>query len=229
MKEISLTKLPHNAVFNPSGSELWIGQMDTMQSQVLVYNTADWSLKKTISVGKGLSEVTFSGNGLKVFAANTMDNTVSIISPSTYDVEKTLVVGADPVGAWPGTDGNMYVDNELSKDVSVISVSTGLVMDTIPLGYKPGFVAQHSNGEVWVSDATNGGIGVYEPMGDHWMTTAMITTGADAHGIAFNSDGSKAYVTNQGAATVSVIDVATHKKLQDIGVGSKPNGLILKQ
>ncbi|HRH35257.1 MAG TPA: YncE family protein [Catalimonadaceae bacterium] len=229
VKEISLTKLPHNAVFNPSGSELWIGQMDTMQSQVLVYNTADWSLKKTISVGKGLSEVTFSGNGLKVFAANTMDNTVSIISPSTYDVEKTLVVGADPVGAWPGTDGNMYVDNELSKDVSVISVSTGLVMDTIPLGYKPGFVAQHSNGEVWVSDATNGGIGVYEPMGDHWMTTAMITTGADAHGIAFNSDGSKAYVTNQGAATVSVIDVATHKKLQDIGVGSKPNGLILKQ
>lgn len=229
VKEIALTKLPHNAVFNPSGTELWMGQMDTMQSLVLVYNTTDWSLKKTIPVGKGLSEVTFSGDGSKVFAANTMDNSVSIISPTSYAVEKTVMVGADPVGAWPGTDGNMYVDNELSKDVSVISVLSGLVIDTIPLGYKPGYVAQHSNGEVWVSDAINGGIGVFEPMGDHWMTRATIATGADAHAIAFNADGTRAYVTNQGAATVSVIDVATHKKLQDIAVGSKPNGLIIKQ
>lgn len=228
-KEIALSKLPHNAIFNPSGTELWIGQMDTIQSQVLVYNTIDWSLKKTIQVGKGLSEVTFSANGSKAFAANTMENSVSIINPTSYLVEKVVPVGADPVGAWPGTDGNMYVDNELSQDVSVISVASGAVEDTIPLGFKPGFVAQHSNGEVWVSDATNGKVVVYEQMGGHWMAGNSIMTGADPHAIVFNSNGTKAYVTNQGAATLSVIDVATHKRLQDIAVGSKPNGLAVKQ
>ena len=58
-KEIALNKMPHNAIFNPSGTELWLGQSDSIQSQVLVYNTSDWSLKNTINVGAGLSEVTF--------------------------------------------------------------------------------------------------------------------------------------------------------------------------
>jgi DNA-binding beta-propeller fold protein YncE len=40
-KEISLSKLPHNAIFNSAGTELWIGQMETIQSQVLVYKTSD--------------------------------------------------------------------------------------------------------------------------------------------------------------------------------------------
>ena len=44
-KEIALNKMPHNAIFNPSGTELWLGQSDSIQSQVLVYNTSDWSLK----------------------------------------------------------------------------------------------------------------------------------------------------------------------------------------
>lgn len=41
--------------------------------------------------------------------------------------------------------------------------------------------------------------------------------------------GNKIYVTNQGAGTVSVIDVTTHSILQNINVGSKPNGIALKQ
>ncbi|MFN5009489.1 MAG: hypothetical protein ACK5EZ_08965 [Bacteroidota bacterium] len=47
--------------------------------------------------------------------------------------------------------------------------------------------------------------------------------------MAFNSDGTKAYVTNQGAGNVSVVDVATHTVSQTISVGSKPNGIAFKQ
>lgn len=35
-KEITLPKLPHNAIFNNAGTELWIGQSDSSQSQVLI-------------------------------------------------------------------------------------------------------------------------------------------------------------------------------------------------
>ncbi|WP_225987797.1 YncE family protein [Rufibacter sp. LB8] len=109
-KEIVLPKMPHNAAFNADGSELWVSQEDEMRSQVLVYNTGNWALKNTILVGKGLSEVTFSTDGSKVFAANTADATVSIISPATKMVMGTVPVGKDPVGAWPAANGHVYVD-----------------------------------------------------------------------------------------------------------------------
>lgn len=57
----------------------------------------------------------------------------------------------------------------------------------------------------------------------------MNTLFKDAHAIAFTKDVTIAYVSNQGAARVSVINVATLTKLKDITVGQKPNGIVLKQ
>lgn len=229
-KEIALTKLPHNAIFNSSGAELWLGQMDTIQSQVLVYKTTDWTLQNTIKVGKGLSEITFSNDGSMAFACNTMDGTVTLIDAGTKMIHTTLTVGADPVGAWSASNGKMYVDNEMSQTISEISVSGMNVTITINLGFKPGYVAYHTaSGELWVSDATNGKVVYFTLVGGVWTLKGNITTGADAHAIVFNNDGTKAYVTNQGAGNVSVIDVATHTVSQTVAVGSKPNGIAIKQ
>jgi len=227
--EIALTKLPHNAVYSPDGKELWVSQAD-MQSSVNVYNTTDYSLIKSIAVGGGLSETTFSTDGSKVFAANTMDSSVSVINPATKMVDKTIAVGGDPVGAWPGMNGYMYVDNEHDQTISEIKVSNLTVTATINLGFKPGYVAfYHHTDELWVSDATNGKVVYYKMQGGSWTKIGEITTGADAHAIAFNTDGSKAYVTNQSAGTVSVINPTTHQVTKTITVGTKPNGVIFKQ
>jgi YVTN family beta-propeller protein len=40
--------------------------------------------------------------------------------------------------------------------------------------------------------------------------------------------GNVAYVTNQGANNVSVINAQTHTKIKDIPVGHKPNGAVIK-
>ncbi|MDQ3193076.1 MAG: YncE family protein [Bacteroidota bacterium] len=229
-KEIALSKMPHNAIFNLSGTELWIGQMDTIQSQVLVYKTSDWTLQNTINVGAGLSEITFSADGSMAFACNTMDGTVTLIDASNKMIHATLTVGQDPVGAWTASNGKMFVDNETSKTISEITVSSMSVTATINLDFKPGYAAYNSsNAELWVSDATNGKVVYYTFDGTNWNTQGNIITGADAHAIAFNADGSKAYVTNQGANTVSVIEVATHAVTTTINVGTKPNGIVINQ
>lgn len=229
-KEIALSKMPHNAIFNTIGTELWIGQMDTIQSQVLVYNTSDWTLKNTINVGKGLSEVTFSNDGAMAFACNTMDGTVTLIDANTKMMLTTLTVGADPVGAWSASNNKMYVDNEASQTISEISVSSMTVTSSINLGFKPGYVAYHtSSGELWVSDATNGKVVYYTLISGVWTIQGNMITGADAHAITFNSDGKKAFITNQGARSVSVIDVASHIVTQTIIVGTKPNGIVIKE
>lgn len=229
-KEIALTKMPHNAIFNPSGTELWIGQMDTMQSQVLVYNTSDWTLKNTIDVGAGLSEVTFSFDGTMAFACNTMDGTVTLIDANSKMIHATLTVGQDPVGAWAASNGKMYVDNETSQTISEITVSSMSVTATINLGFKPGYAAYSTHhSELWVSDATNGKVVRYSNSGGTWTSVGDITTGTDAHAIAFNATGEKAFVSNQGANTVSVIDVPNLTVTKTITVGTKPNGIAIKE
>src|SRR5688572_11052485 len=227
--EFNTNHLPHNAAFNPSGTELWVPQADTAQGTVLVYNTTGYTLKNIINVGRAPSELTFSFDGSMAFVANTMDATVTMIDPATKAVMATIPVGEDPVGAWPAPNGKMYVDNEADFTVTEIDVSNANVTSTFNLGFMPGYVSYstHHN-EVWVSDATNGRIVYFENTGGVWAPVGNISTGSNAHAIVFSNDGTRAYVSNQGADTVSVIDVVNHTKLQDITVGGEPNGMVIK-
>ncbi|WP_018619805.1 YncE family protein [Spirosoma luteum] len=223
----------HNAVFSPDGTELWTSQMD-MAGKVLVYDAGSMALKNTITVGMEPAEVTMSDNGGRplpqyAFVANGASNTVSVIKVADKTVVKTIPVGDDPVGAWPGADGKMYVDNEKGQSISVIDVATLAVVETVKLGFTPGYAAyQPTRNELWVSQAGTGNkVVIFERMNGSWMKMGEVVTGLDAHAIAFTKDGNTAYVTNQGAATVSVIDVVTRTKKKDIAVGKKPNGLTL--
>jgi len=58
------------------------------------------------------------------------------------------------------------------------------------------------------------------------MEAGNLATGAGAHAIVFN--GNTAYITNQTAGTVSVVNVSTHTLTSIISVESKPNGIVLK-
>lgn len=230
-KEIPLGKMPHNGIFHPGGTELWLGQADDVKSKVLVYRTTDWSLQNTIEVGKGVSEITFSANGSLAFACNTDENSVSIIDAATKTVLQTLPTGAKPVGAWPGTGSNMFVDNEEGQSVTELLITDSVRLgSSIALGFKPGYAAWNTaSEELWVSDASNGRVVFYKKAaGSEWTQTGSTLTGADAHAIAFSDDFKTAWITNQGAGTVSVLDANSHSVLKTIAVGQKPNGIVLK-
>lgn len=218
----------HNAAFSPDGTELWTAQMGP-NGKVLVLDAVTLVQKATIPVGKEPAEVTFSANGQYAFVANGESGTVSVIRVADKSVVKYLPVGEDPVGAWPGSDGRMYVDNEKGQSITVIDVATLAVVETLPLGFTPGFAAFHATrNELWVSAAQTGNkVVIFERRAGAWAKAAEVVTGLDAHAIAFTKDGQTAYVTNQGAGTVSVVDVATRAKRRDVAVGRKPNGVVL--
>ncbi len=229
LKNFEVPVMNHNAVYSPDGSEIWTSQMG-MTGKVLVYDAATYALKNTITVGQEPAEITFSADGTKAYACNGMDNTVSVINPSTKAVLTTINVEMNPVGAWPSSIGKMFIDNEDGQSISVIDVATNVNVATIILNFKPGYASYNAAvSELWVTDATNGKVVYYKDMGGNfWMKHGEFATGADAHAIAFTNDGVTAYVTNQGANTVSVINVAAHTKIKDIAVGKKPNGIVLK-
>jgi YVTN family beta-propeller protein len=226
-KLIDVPTMNHNAIYSPNGKEIWTSQVDE-KGAILVYDANNYTLKNTVSVGREPAEVTFSNDGSMAFVTNGLDNTVSCINPNTKTVIATIPVGKNPVGAWTGSDNRMYVDNEDGQSVSIIDVKTLKVVETVALGFMPGYAAFNGEmKELWVTDPMTGKV--------HWwkqdaswkfVKGGSLATADGAHAIAFK--GMIAYITNQEAASVSVVDVMKHEKIKDIKVGEKPNGIAIK-
>ena len=212
----------HNAAFSPNGQEVWTA-VGTTPGEVLVLDASSLSEKSRIVVGNGPAEVTFSVSGKHAFVANGTSNSITIIDASDKKVMKTLPVDAGPVGAWQGANGVAYVDNEEAETITAIDTNTLDVQHTYELGFMPGMVALGPDDRLWITDAENGKVVFNMP--DMDMRTGELATGAGAHGIAFSGDGKTAYVSNQDADSVSVIDVAAGQIIKTIAVGRKPNGL----
>lgn len=189
VKNINLPKMNHNTIYSPNGTEIWVPQMDEMNSKVLVYDASTNALKKTINTGMMSAEVTFSSDGSKAYVANGDDNKITVINVATKEIITTIPVGLNPVGAWTGSNGKMFVDNEDGQSVSVIDVATDMVEQTITLGFMPG-IASH-NGikkELWVSDPMAGKVHywTYDTVMGMWMHGGLFNTGAGAHAMSLS-------------------------------------------
>ena len=109
--------------------------------------------------------------------------------------------------------------------VSALSRRTNTVTATFDLSFIPGMARLGPDGHPWVTDADNGRCVLYSLDGAEGHD---IATGDGAHGVAFSASGRTAYVTNQMAGTVSVIDVRSHTVVRTLAVGTKPNGLVFR-
>lgn len=228
IKVIELPVMNHNAIYSPNGTEIWTAQMKE-QGTVLVYDANTYTLKNTIPVSKMPAEVTFSSDGSLAFVANGGSDSVTVIGVGTKSVMGKIKVGTEPVGAWTGADGNMYVDNEEGKSITVIKASTMAVDTTFSLGFMPG-VAAYNNAmnELWVTDPENGKVHYWSKSAGKFSKGGAFDTGAGAHAVAFSQDGMTAYITNQGASSVSIANVMTHLETKEVTVGTKPNGIVIK-
>jgi YVTN family beta-propeller protein len=231
VKNINLPLMNHNSIYSPSGNEIWVPQMDEMNSKVLVYDATTNALLNTINVGMMAAELTFSSDGTKAYVANGDDDSITVINASTKAIITTITVGDNPVGAWTGSNNKMYVDNEDGQTISVIDVATNSVDETITLGFMPGIASYNGpKNELWVSDPMAGKVHywTWDTGMNMWMHGSSLNTGAGAHAIAFTNDGNTAYVTNQTANTVSVVNTVNHNVIKTISVGKKPNGIVIK-
>jgi YVTN family beta-propeller protein len=219
-----LPMMNHNATFSPNQREIWTSQMAEPGS-VLVLDASTLQTRQEIPVQDMPAEVTFPSDGSLGYVANSGSGTVSVTDPRTKTVIRTIPVGDTPVGAWQAANGFAYVDNEEGQTVSAIDRRTLSVRFTIDLGFMPGMVQLGPDGLIWVTDATNGRVVLFRQT----QRVLAVPTGDGAHGIAFSGNGRWAYITNQMANSVSVIDVRAHRVVRTIGVGQKPNGMVWRR
>ena len=217
----------HNAIFVNTDTEIWLPQIKT-DGTIKILEASTLKEKSNISVGNTPLEITLSNDKKYAFVANNAANSISVIDISSKKLVKTIMVGKEPVGAWPGSNNKMYVDCEASKQIFEIDAISLIITDTISLLFTPAYAAYNSKTkQLWISDAEFGRVHIYNNTSGNWIESSFIITGNNAHAIAFNKEETKAYITNQGAASVSVIDAITLSKTKDIAVGNKPNGILI--
>ena len=228
IKEITLEGIAYNAVFSPGGNELWTAIMQP-EGKVMVYDMADFSPVKSIDVGEMPSEVSFSGDGQKVFVANGMSNTVTIIDASTKQIIGTCMAGNYPVGVWPGMDDIMDVESQGDQRICFIESGTNTVEDSVEIGFVPGEVATNTRmRQMWITDPINGEVHIWSNPDTAYIPSGTVSVGDGASAITFSRDGTMCYVANQNEGTVSVVDVARKVEVTKIAVGRKPNGIVLR-
>ncbi len=125
-------------IINNSDSFVWVVNPDNNSVSILEVR-ADANRKvREVPVGKEPQSLAFNADNSKVYVANALDGTVSVISTATFTVVKTIPVGTEPWAlAFTPNGTKLYVVNSYSKNVSVINPQTDTVVKTIEIPNAP--------------------------------------------------------------------------------------------
>lgn len=181
-------------------------------SQIGVGGPNPGAVTDTHFVGRGGSAMAVDLAG-RVFVANSLDDTVSVIDPAAGSVS-TIAVGGQPnaIAFGPGPAGGSgkyaYVANTLSNSVSVIDIAPGSatanqVVGKIVVGGAPSGIAASPDGKhLYVSQAFTNSVAIVDTA-SHTVTTRVATSGnGGPTGIVLGGDNSHALVTNLFHGTI---------------------------
>ncbi|MFB7783819.1 beta-propeller fold lactonase family protein [Streptomyces vinaceus] len=186
-----------------------------------VVDTADNTVASTIDVGDDPNGVAVSPDGNRVFVANRLSDTVSLVLPAA-DAALSVPVGDNPVGVAVSPDGTRaYVTNTISNNMTVITADAipPSVVATVHVGTRPQDVAIARGGtRAYVANLLDGTVAVVDTTDNTLLTTVPV--GQLPQGVAASPDGTRVYVTNFGDGTLSVIDTANNTVLSTVPLGN---------
>ncbi len=160
---------------------------------------------------------------------NKGEDTVSFI-----DLGTGKEVGRSPTGRMPheiaiSPDGRQAaVVAYGGKTIDLFDVASRAKLKTIDLtpNAGPHGIAWLKDGRIVVTTERSQSVAVVDPAAGK-VSASIKTDQEGTHMVAVSADGATAYTANILAGTVTVIDLATAKKLRDIAVGGRPEGIAL--
>jgi len=121
---------------------------------------------------------------------------------------------------------HLFVSMPEANQVAVVATNNWRLLTTLDVGPRPRRMSIQPDGAyLWVAldgagDGHASGVAAIDTA--ELEVTARIATGAGPHEIALSPDSRRAFVSNEGADTVSVIDVFRLEKVADIETGPRP-------
>ena len=164
----------------------------------------------------------------QLWVGNKGEDTVSVIDlASGAELDRLPTSHGAPHEIAPSPSGReVAVVNYADQHIDVFSSQTRQRLRTIDLGANT-----RPHGLVWLADGrivvtTEGSQSVVEIAPDGTQT-AIATGEGGTHMIAVSPDGRRAYTTNLGAATLSLLDLDANRLLRTVPAGAGAEGIAL--
>jgi YVTN family beta-propeller protein len=207
-----------------------------------IVDTASLEKVKSVPVGKNPHNVYCTPDGRHMIATSMGENKLTVIDTATEQPAYAIPVGGvpRPVAIDAGPDGainRLFVQLSNLHGFVVVDYKQRVVVDKVtlpdaPPGAQPLIPNTYSHGmgvapdhkTLWVCSLLDNSVSVYSMPTLHRLGTIPVGKGPDW--LTFTPDGSRCYVSNAGADSVSAIDVTSRKELTRIPVGKVPKRII---
>jgi YVTN family beta-propeller protein len=196
------------------GKDLYIVIKDL--NQVVVLDTRLEYIKRIIPVGLGPRNIAFSPDKKTFYVTNNEESTLSIV---TGDHMKTIPTPLKPYAV--AAFKNKVVVTCLGKNE--LFILEGRKTSIIPSGLHPTAVVFNPlKDEYYVANMDEDTVAVYAYETDSLIGT--IKVGKNPFGLALSEN--HLAVTNNGDASVSIIDINERKVVDTLPVGNDPHGIV---
>lgn len=189
------------------------------------------ALALTISTIACGEEPPVAVSGPVLLIGNKGEDTVSFV-----DLGTGTELGRSPTGKMPheiavSPDGKQAaVVAYGGATIDLFYVATRARLKTIDLAPNEGphGIAWLKDGRIIVTTERSQSIAVVDPAAGA-VTASIKTDQPGTHMVAVTADGTTAYTSNIPAGTVTVVDLAGKRKLRDVAVGGRPEGIALSR
>jgi len=206
----------------PGGDESKLPPPDRSADGIGIVDLATHKLVKLIPGGQDPESFDVSLDGSQIFVSNEETSEMSVIDLAKGAVTHRVKVGGEPEGVTVRPDGKVvYVTCEGDHSVYAIDTTTYAVVGKVSVGMRPRSVVFSNDGTTaFVTGEVDSTVTVVDAMTHKPTATVKITGGAGIQpppppplpmGLAITPDGTRVFVSNGRAMSVSVIDVPTRK------------------
>lgn len=209
---------PSWVTITPDGSEAWVSCFNGGIVQRL--NLASNTVTGTISGMSRPLGITFKHDGSRAYIVNNSGFTLRVIDTATNAQVGNIAIGFNPLDvSISPTDHYAYITANGDNRINIIDLTGQASPNFFSLPSSPLALTINSAGTHIYTTTNNGN--VYDVNVATFAVTP-IGVGAGPLGVDLSGDGSRLYVTNGTAATVSAVDVATSTVIATIPVGRGP-------
>jgi DNA-binding beta-propeller fold protein YncE len=208
----------------------------TVHTQALVtrVSTCPFQIKATIPVVSRPLQVQITPDGSTAIVTS-FDNAVNFISVATNQVINTLHTDAsiNPQAIAISADGtrayvtSFNISNPVVLVIDITSTTAPKILATIPtIQYPSGAFLTPDNSQLWITSAIASSVDIIDTLTNTDVTGLALGLTTE---VAFNSTGTRAYITSATSTpgTVAVVDTATYQILTTYTVGAGPTDIAM--
>jgi YVTN family beta-propeller protein len=194
--------------------------------------TVDVATKKLlgkISGGSDPEEFDLSRDGTQIYVSNEDTKSASVINIAKGKVEHIIPVGQEPEGVTTTPDGKFfYVTCEAGGDIFVIDTSKYVATGHFKVEGRPRSAGFLPDGKIaFIPSESAGQVNIIDTSVPSVLKTITLPTGSRPMRVRVSQDGSKFYLSNGRAGTISVMDTHSYELVDTINVGARPWGIAI--